>query len=108
MTNPSPSNRNNNGTSCDAEEQEFEIFLEGDTVTFVHDDDLYEFLAPLFSNITTTRASHVEPLGNQGMWGVDVSPTTGEQPHIKFTCARRDQALATEKEWVLRHLRGEE
>lgn len=101
----SPSNLNSNATSCE-EEQEFEIFLEGNTVTFVHDDDLYEFLAPLFSNLTTQRASHVEPLGS-GMWGVDMSPLVGGKPHASFVSDRRDLALATEKEQVLRHLRGD-
>jgi hypothetical protein len=101
---------NSSARNCEAGEQLLEVIIEDGTVHFIHDDDLYQLLAPAFQ-LETFRASHVEPTAD-GRWEVDVAPLiarkTGVAPGrtVIAVTDRRDEALAAEALWVRNYLSG--
>lgn len=77
--------------------EEIQIVISGDRLRFIHQDDLAE--AMRVGQVTTLRASHVEP-GQDG-WRADLRPVNG--PMLgPFT--RRDTALRAEAEWLRENL----
>lgn len=103
-----PSNepdRPNGASEGSRPEKLVEVFLDAEGgVAFVHDDDAYELLAPLFQDVDSRRASHVEPAPGGG-WTVDMSPVVSSlEPVVIGFHTRRDDALEHERQWLSDHL----
>jgi hypothetical protein len=77
--------------------EEIQIVISGDRLRFIHQDDLAE--AMRVGQVTTLRASHVEP-GQDG-WQADLRPVNGP---VLGPFTRRDTALRAEAEWLRENL----
>jgi hypothetical protein len=73
------------------------VIVQDGQARFLHDDDVAEKLFA-GSNLTTRRASHVEPV--DGGWTADMAPVGGP---VLGPFPRRDQALEAEVAWLLAH-----
>jgi hypothetical protein len=77
--------------------EEIQIVISGDRLRFIHQDDLAETMQ--IGNLTTFRASHVEP-GEDG-WNADLRPVNGP---VLGPFTRRDTALQAEAKWLCENL----
>lgn len=77
--------------------EEIQIVISGDQLRFIHQDDLAE--AMQVGNVTTFRASHLEP-GEDG-WNADLRPVNGP---VLGPFTRRDTALQAEAKWLRENL----
>lgn len=101
---PDPKQPNDSAASP----SDLEVFVEGDTARFIHDDDLTEAMRPAIQDAITVRVGHVEPLG--GGWSVrlDEAFLEGRSHRLPSSpVSRRDAALKLEREEVSRLLRRE-
>lgn len=72
------------------------VFSDG-KIRYIHSDDAAE-VGEMLGEITTRRASHVEP-GPGGVWLVDLRPVGG--PELgPFPPAQREAALEAERAWL--------
>lgn len=78
-------------------EASFTLVVRDGKVETIYDDALLPLMRRL-GTWTTRRASHVEPEGTD--WYADLSPVQG--PKLG-PFATREQALAAERNWLLRH-----
>ena len=86
--------------------QEKTLFIAPDgTLTFIYDDQLMAALGDL-GEVTTTRASSVEPAADGKHWTADMSPICGQKV-VLGPFATREEALAAEYEWLIDYFKQE-
>lgn len=76
--------------------EEFQIVVSGNQIRYIYRDDMADLMNS--GDTTISRASHVEPQGNQ--WIADLTPVNGP---ILGPFTTRLEALQEEVKWLHEH-----